>query len=357
MGGPQGIFAELDRERLLDMDRRLKHVRRQAFAVLLAALLLCSPWIGLWTIAPLALAALLFWLADRESVRAERPEYVIFGAWVGSEVIIAISVALTGGAQAPTMAWLAIPIVTLPARFSGRVVAVGVLVALALLLAVGFGVDAEAVTSNPPTLIAPAAVIVAVAMLSMALMQSDIEHRDECVIDELTGMLNRKALTSRVEELTQQSEVSGAPIGIVIGDLDHFKSINDTAGHAIGDAVLRDVAHRLRGQLRAFDLAYRLGGEEFVVLFPGADLLESRALAEGLRVAVADESVGDGRCVTMSFGVSASARGEIFRYRDVFAAADAALYEAKRTGRDRVCTAPARSGEHVQLPTDLRLSA
>jgi diguanylate cyclase (GGDEF)-like protein len=155
-------------------------------------------------------------------------------------------------------------------------------------------------------------------------------------------MLNRKALTSRVEELTQQSEISGAPVGILVGDLDHFKSVNDTAGHAARDAVLSDVAHRLRAQLRAFDLAYRIGGEEFLVLLPGADLEESRALADGLRVAVAREGLGEGRHVTISFGVSASPRGEAFRYGEVFAAADAALYEAKRTGRDRVCVAPSR---------------
>ena len=85
--------------------------------------------------------------------------------------------------------------------------------------------------------------VFAVTIFSIALMQSDIEHRSEAVIDQLTGMLNRKALEVRTQELEQQSEVSGEPIGVVVGDLDEFKQINDRLGHAHGDAVLKEVAY------------------------------------------------------------------------------------------------------------------
>jgi diguanylate cyclase (GGDEF)-like protein len=179
--------------------------------------------------------------------------------------------------------------------------------------------------------------VLAVAMLSTALMRSDLEHRSEAVIDPLTGMLNRNALSSRVAELAQQSRLSGEPIGLILADLDHFKQVNDSLGHATGDAVLKDVAYILRKELRAFDLAYRLGGEEFLVLLPGADASQTHDLAEQLRQAVAARSVGGGVEVTLSLGVSASERGDAFDYAAVFAEADAALYEAKRTGRDRVC--------------------
>jgi len=131
--------------------------------------------------------------------------------------------------------------------------------------------------------------------------------------------------------------VSGQPIGIVIGDLDHFKTVNDTLGHTVGDAVLTDVAYLMRKQLRAFDLAYRLGGEEFLVLLPGADLEQTEKMAELLRQEVAAGEVGGGQRVSMSFGVSASPHGSVFDYSAVFAEADAALYEAKRSGRNRVC--------------------
>jgi diguanylate cyclase (GGDEF)-like protein len=267
----------------------------------------------------------------------------MFAAWAVSQVIIAGSVAITGGPRTTTMAWFAIPIVTLSARFSTRGIGIGVAVTLALQAAVAFGVDAAAVIDNPPLLIAPAAAVIAVAILSTALMRSDREHRSEAVIDQLTGMLNRKALAPRANELNQQSAVSGEPIGLILGDLDHFKRVNDTQGHASGDAVLTDVAYVLRKELRAFDLVYRLGGEEFLVLLPGAELPQAQAVAEILREAVAREPLG-GETMTMSFGVAASHRGATFEYETVFAAADLALYEAKRTGRDRVCAADSAAG-------------
>jgi diguanylate cyclase (GGDEF)-like protein len=264
----------------------------------------------------------------------------MFGAWVGSEVMIAGAVALTGGPQVATLSWLAIPVVTLSARFSLRGVLTGVAIAIALLFAVAFGRDAGAVIDTPPLVLAPLALILAVAVLSMALMESDMHHRGEAVIDALTGMLNRKALMNRVGELSQQSKVSGEPIGLILGDLDRFKEVNDSQGHAAGDAALTDVAYLLRKRLRAFDLAYRIGGEEFLVLLPGADTRECARIAEDLRKAVAAETVGDGTSLTISFGVAASARGAGFEYDAVFAAADEALYEAKSDGRNRVCERP-----------------
>jgi diguanylate cyclase (GGDEF)-like protein len=122
----------------------------------------------------------------------------------------------------------------------------------------------------------------------------------------------------------------------VVGDLDEFKQINDRLGHAHGDAVLKEVAYRLRKQLRAFDLAYRVGGEEFLVLLPGANLQESATIAESLRQAICGERmIGDLR-LTMSFGVGASTGDERFDYEAVFAEADNALYAAKAAGRDCV---------------------
>jgi diguanylate cyclase (GGDEF)-like protein len=318
------------------MEERIKPVRRIAMGILAVALVVGAPWIGWWTLIPLAGAAGFFLVADARLQDSERPEYLMFGAWVGSEAMIAGAVALTGGPQVATLSWLAIPIVTLSARFSLRGVIIGVSIAIAMLLAVAFGRDAGAVLDNPPLVFAPAALILAVAVLSTALMQSDMHHRGEAVIDSLTGMLNRKALMNRVSELAQQSEISGEPIGLILGDLDQFKDVNDSQGHAAGDAALTDVAYLLRKRLRAFDLAYRIGGEEFLILLPGADTRESAQIAEDLRLAVAADTVGDGTRLTMSFGVSASGRGGGFDYDRVFAAADEALYEAKSGGRNAV---------------------
>jgi diguanylate cyclase (GGDEF)-like protein len=340
MAGSWLCRDDFDRERLLDMEERIKPVRALAMGIVALALLAGGPWLGWWTLIPLAVSAGLFVVADARLERSKRPEYLMFGAWVGSEVTIAIAVGLCGGPEIPTLSWLAIPVVTLSARFSMRGVITGVAIAIALLVAVAFISDASAVLDNPTLVVAPLALIVAAAVLSTALMESDMEHRGEAVIDPLTGMLNRKALMNRVEELTQQSKVTGEQVGLVLGDLDRFKEVNDLQGHAAGDAVLTDIAYILRKQLRAFDLIYRIGGEEFLVLLPGADTRECARMADALREGVAASTVGDGTVLTISFGVAASARGAQFDYEKVFAAADEALYEAKSEGRNRVCERP-----------------
>ena len=322
---------------MLDMDRRIKPVRILTVAMLGLAALAMSPWLGLWTLGPLVVAALGFAVGERLSSGTDRPEYVLFGSWVFAELVIAATI-LAAGVDSRLLPWLAIPVITLSSRFSTRGVVAGVVVALALCAGVAFAADAAAVIDYPPLLIAPAAVIVAVGILSTALMRSDFEHRDEAVIDQLTGLLNRHALARRANELEQQSQVTGEPVGIVIGDIDHFKDVNDVLGHAVGDAVLADVAYTIRKQLRAFDLAYRLGGEEFLVLIPGADTEAATALAERLRAAVAAQAYA-GRDVTMTFGVSATEGNEAFDYEAHFERADAALYEAKRSGRNRVLSA------------------
>ena len=334
------IGDAMDRERMLDMDRRVAPVRRKSFAVMAAALLLCGPWMGWWTLAPLAVAAVLFKLADDLIERVTHPEYLLFAAWTCSQLIIATAVPLTGGPRSPAMGWFAIPIVTLSARFPTRGVAAGLAVTVLMMVAAAFGSDAHAVLTQPPLLIMPLALSAAVAILSTALMRSDVAHRSEAVIDPLTGMLNRNSLKDRTFELKHQSERTGQPVGLIVGDLDHFKGVNDSHGHATGDAVLQDVAYLLRKHLRAFDLAYRIGGEEFLVLVPGADALQAAAMAEKLRRGVEADTVGGGLRVTMSFGVSASGAGTTFEYERVCAEADAALYEAKRGGRNRVCGGP-----------------
>ena len=119
-------------------------------------------------------------------------------------------------------------------------------------------------------------------------MQSEREHRRVAVIDPLTGLLNRSAFAQRLGELQHQIDQGAeSSLGFLMADIDHFKRINDEHGHPVGDAVLRDVAYAMRSELRAFDLIYRLGGEEFAILLPGADVEKTREIAERLRAAVA----------------------------------------------------------------------
>jgi diguanylate cyclase (GGDEF)-like protein len=324
---------------VIDMEQRVKPLRTLSFGVLALALLLCGPWVGWWTLIPLAVAGVVFVLTDRGLKASPYPEYRMAVAWLTSELAIAVSVALTGGPHSPAVSWLVLPVVTLAARFNVRGVIAGSSVAAALILASSLGVNPGSVIAHPQEVVFRLGLLGAVALLSLALMRSDLQHRSESVIDPLTSMLNRNALKVRVEELHHQAPVVGQPIGLILADLDHFKTVNDTQGHAVGDAVLREVAYCLRKRLRAFDLAYRLGGEEFLVLLPGANASEAAILAEELRKTVlADRR--SGVPVTMSFGVSASPPNS-FDYEDVFKAADQALYGAKAAGRNRVGVAGA----------------
>lgn len=316
------------------MEARIRPLRAWSFGLLALALLVCGPWVGFWTLIPLAAAGVAFAFIDHGLATAPYPEYRLAAAWLISELAIAASVALTGGPRSPAVSWLVLPVVTLAARFNVRGVLAGSAVAGVLILASSLGVDPTQVVDHPQQVVFRLALLGAVALLSMALMRSDLAFRSASVIDPLTSMLNRNALAARVDELRLQAQVVQQPIGLIVCDLDHFKRINDAHGHAAGDAVLRDVAYSLRKRLRAFDLAYRLGGEEFLVLLPGSNAEQAAAVAEQLRAAISG-SHHAGRPVTMSFGVSASPRSA-FDYEQTFELADRALYAAKAAGRDCV---------------------
>jgi diguanylate cyclase (GGDEF)-like protein len=335
----------LDRQRMLDMERRLQRTRPVAGAIMVLSLLALGPWYGWWLPGPLLLALAMYRVVDARLPRLRRPEFALYGSWIGI-VLLVVATFFISNAPAPLLAWATFPVTPLIARFSMRGVVLGLAIMLVTLAAVV--VAAHGGSVSPPAVIAPAGAMLAVGVYSLALMQSDAEHRSNSVTDKLTGLLNRTALETRVAELAHQARFTGEPVGVIVCDVDRFKIINDEYGHNTGDAVLENVACVLRSNLRTFDLAYRLGGEEFVVLAPGADLGHCTYLAERLHTAVGtDESGPVG--ITMSFGVSASVPGSPFEYDRVFAEADRALYTAKRSGRDRVCVcgsaAPAAQAE------------
>jgi diguanylate cyclase (GGDEF)-like protein len=181
----------------------------------------------------------------------------------------------------------------------------------------------------------PLALLGAVTLVGTVVGQSAVEHRGAAVVDQLTGVLNRAALNARTPELGHQAAQRGHPVSLILGDLDRFKAINDEHGHAAGDAVLREIAYRLRKQVRAFDSIYRYGGEEFVILLPGIDGWGAFEVAERLCESVRAEPV-EGLPVTMSLGVAVIGEGEAWSFDRLFDEADRALYDAKRGGRDRV---------------------
>ena len=332
------------RERLLDMDERLKRPRAIAFALIAVGIGAAAPLIGWWGLGLLVVAVLGFRLAQGIAERISAPEHALFASWAVSELVIAGSVAVTGGITSYTASWLLVPLVTLPARFGSRGVAAGVAFIGVLVTAIAIVVEPSQPLPPIYALFALLTTLTAVAILSTALMRSDVDHRTEAVIDGLTGMLNRRALDQRLQELTAQAQITGQPIAVIAADIDHFKRVNDEHGHATGDAVLVEVAYRLRKALRAFDLAYRVGGEEFLIVLPGADVTAAADLAEQLRAAVAAEPAA-GLWVTMSFGVAGSA-GPSLQRELLLDEADTALYAAKARGRDQVVAAdlPAAAG-------------
>ncbi|MDP6566157.1 MAG: PleD family two-component system response regulator [Alphaproteobacteria bacterium] len=160
------------------------------------------------------------------------------------------------------------------------------------------------------------------------------------VTDSLTGLYNRRYLESHLENLMERAAHGDKPVGLVIMDIDHFKAVNDTHGHASGDKVLTEFATRVQRAIRGIDLGARYGGEEFVVVMPEADLEASVKIAERLRQAVekdefdtADEAVRIP--ITVSIGVSSS-RGAEDSPAEILRRADEALYQAKNAGRNRV---------------------
>jgi len=160
------------------------------------------------------------------------------------------------------------------------------------------------------------------------------------ILDPLTDLHNRRYMASHLKTLFDESSQSGKPLSVLVMDIDHFKVVNDSHGHAAGDSVLREFASRLRRNIRGIDLACRLGGEEFVVVMPETDLLKAYLVGERLRQCIAaapfyaGETVGTLK-VTASVGVAtlefADDTPEVLLQR-----ADQALYCAKRDGRNRV---------------------
>jgi diguanylate cyclase (GGDEF)-like protein len=332
--GDTWLIDHANRARLQEVDGRPRTARQIAFALQAVVLLACVPQLGIVPLLALLPVVVAFAVADRLLGRTDHAEVVYALAWSSAQVAVAGAAAATGGPESPLLMWLGIPIATGVGRFTPRGLAAGVALTAALLIGATLGVDAQAVADAPYLLAFPLSLVGGIALLGSALMRSEVEHRADAIVDPLTQMLNRKALSARGRELELQSEVSGRPVGVVLGDLDHFKAINDREGHQTGDAVLREIAYRWRTTLRAYDLAYRLGGEEFVVLVPGATDEEATGLAEKLRAAIGAEPIA-GQHVTMSFGVAVSGAAG-FDLETQYARADAALYAAKHGGRDRV---------------------
>ena len=162
--------------------------------------------------------------------------------------------------------------------------------------------------------------------------------------DPLTGLYNRRYLTPYLDKLIERSTAARKPFSMLVLDIDHFKSVNDTHGHGAGDEILKGFAQRLKATTRGVDLVCRFGGEEFVVLCPDSDQSQAQILAERLRSAIAEQPFQAGPDlsleITTSIGLATSECGTDTA-QSLFERADKALYEAKAAGRNKVICAAA----------------
>ena len=172
-------------------------------------------------------------------------------------------------------------------------------------------------------------------------LRANLDHSLElAVTDQLTGLHNRRYMTGQLDALLQRAAAGGAPVSLLVIDIDHFKRVNDSFGHDAGDEVLREFAVRLASNVRAIDLPVRHGGEEFVVVMPDTELEDARRIAERIRLHVAGSPfrVMGGEellTVTISIGVACST-GADDKPATLIKRADEAVYLAKTKGRNRV---------------------
>ena len=201
----------------------------------------------------------------------------------------------------------------------------------------------------------------AVAFFVLIILAADLlaEIKSRSVTDALSGVFNRRGFQERLQAIAEDPEARRKALSVVTCDLDHFKSINDTYGHTVGDKVIAAFADTLARAAAGRYLVARIGGEEFAVLLPDATVSAARQFAEQVRIAFAVRAIDGlekGASVTASFGVAERADGE--HWSDLLDRADRALYAAKRDGRDCVRLAPAlrstRDEQFAQPPRMLR---
>ncbi len=318
------------------MEMRLRPYRFACFAILALALASAGAEVGWWWVVPLLAGLGGFAVADSFMGSSEHPTVWVATAWGILPLLLADAIVTTGGAASPVLMWFALPAVTLGARFSTRGIVIGTAYILALLLGSTVGLDSSTASAHHQEVIAAVALVLSTVILSGALVESDRAHRRRSTLDPLTGLFNRNALEQRLAELDGQpvGDKQGSSHALLLCDLDHFKRVNDQLGHAAGDAVLQDVSYTMRSALRAGDSIYRVGGEEILVVLPGATKADALGIGERLRLAVRERRPG-GVPMTISIGVAVSRPGPLDTDQLV-GLADEALYSAKAAGRDRV---------------------
>lgn len=181
--------------------------------------------------------------------------------------------------------------------------------------------------------------MIGMAFVAIAIMKEQLsyEHRRKALIDPLTDALNRRGFELRGLQALRRYAATRESIAVIAFDLDHFKAVNDDFGHATGDAILVQFGQIASRHLRSSDMLFRMGGEEFTALLPGASAHDARLVAERIRRSFSEavRQSCDGRGVTVSAGITSS-QTQGYDAEALLSAADKALYRSKNEGRNRV---------------------
>ncbi|MDO9356540.1 MAG: diguanylate cyclase [Solirubrobacteraceae bacterium] len=331
----QFVDQGAERARWLDLDRRLRPALLAGSAVLGLTALIIGAVYGWLAAAPLLLGLVAYFALTTGLGRRARPERWLLSASLLSLSAILACIALADGPKEYLLALPAFPMLGMAPMFPRRISMSAGLAGCAGIVGVALLTYREEVTAMPPMLILPCMLVIITVHTAMAGRDAETVIRGTSVLDPLTGLHNRIALDRRVAEMAHHAAVAGERVGLIVADLDRFKAVNDTYGHATGDAVLVEVARRLREATGPDGRIYRYGGEEFVLLLSERAAKDTAAFAEKLREVVAREPI-EGLSCTISLGVAETEPGETLDYPTLFARADAALYAAKQSGRDCV---------------------
>jgi diguanylate cyclase (GGDEF)-like protein len=324
----------LARARVLERSGRVDRMTRVMLALTVGVLVWCVVTLGAWAVVPLVAMLVVLAFGPISVRRGARPEFWDLAAGLLILGAMALAAGMTGGPLSPIAYLLPTSVAVIAMRAVPRATAITTIVAAAVFLVACLLRSPSSVGDH---LLGTAALLVTLACVtiaSTALAGAEIKYRRASVLDPLTGLLNRQGLEDRFDELRQQAQLLRTPISLVTFDLDHFKAINDQHGHDIGDAILREVAYQVRKDLRAFELVYRMGGEEFLVVLPGMSETHAIDTAEQLRETISHVRVAGEIGVTASLGIS-SGTGERIDFEPLYRQADEALYAAKQDGRDR----------------------
>lgn len=173
--------------------------------------------------------------------------------------------------------------------------------------------------------------------------------------DGLTGLYNHRYFREALHREFERTQRTGIDFCLVLVDLDHFKQVNDTHGHEVGNIALKHTATLIKETIRPMDLPCRYGGEEFAILLPSTSLLTSRQVAERIRLTIessAINAINPPLTITASFGIASYRKNSMLTEDQLIESADKQLYQAKQAGRNQICYAPVAAVEEQQVSQD-----